>query len=236
MGSCFLGRKTARKFGILPATVCNWHHKWTLDEKWAPDDNVNAWTHHRIFTDEEEAAITDYITAENIRQGGLFDDEDFQTLALNEYIIPTLANDDKPTRDFLTSSGFMRGLKQRNGFSAGRSHDKHRLAQDAIAIDRCTNEMTEVFDSVPSDHISNPDETSWRLYSNGIVIWAPTGTNAAQIAINCDEKDYFTALAAVSAAGQKFPICLIAKRKRTRCDHGQLGDCSPHVARPSKSG
>jgi hypothetical protein len=62
----------ARKFGIPPWIVCNWHCKWTLDEKWRPDNYAIHGLHHWIFTDEQEILIADYITAELINQGTLF--------------------------------------------------------------------------------------------------------------------------------------------------------------------
>jgi len=49
-GSRFPRPKTAREFGIPPSTVCNWHHKRTLDETWRPDNYAIHGLHHWIIT------------------------------------------------------------------------------------------------------------------------------------------------------------------------------------------
>jgi hypothetical protein len=147
-----------------------------------------------------------------------------------------LANDAKHTEYFLDSSRFIPGFQERNRFSSPRSHSKRRSAEDVLVIGRWTREMTEFFDSVPTDRISNADETSWRLDANAIVTWAPTGTDVVHHEIIGDEKDCFPVLATVSAAGQKSPILLIAKGKIRACKHEPLADCPPHVACHSESG
>jgi hypothetical protein len=59
--------------------------------------------------------MADEITAELISQRVLFNDEDFESLVMNEYFLRIPENDDEPNRDFMASSGFMAEFKELTG-------------------------------------------------------------------------------------------------------------------------
>jgi hypothetical protein len=61
------------------------------------------------------------------------------------------------------------------------------------------------------ENVLNCDETCWRLYPNGILTWAETGSENVAIEIPGDEKASITAMATITADHQKLPLYLIAQ-------------------------
>ena len=53
--------KIHQQFGIPSSTIRDWLHKWQLNPEWRPYNGQAHGLHHRIFTKEEESAISDFI-------------------------------------------------------------------------------------------------------------------------------------------------------------------------------
>jgi hypothetical protein len=82
----------------------------------------------------------------------------------------------------------------------------------------------------------NCDETSWKLYSNGILTWVQTGNENISIEIKDDEKATIIAMATINTHGKMFPLYLIAKGKIKQIDIPQLGDIGIHKSDHSPAG
>ncbi|KAH0789070.1 hypothetical protein GPJ56_007007 [Histomonas meleagridis] len=87
---------------IPESTLKYWRKKMELNNKWRPWDN-NHGISHRIFTNEEETAIEDYIIANFLSQGLYFNDEDFIDIAYQAYL-EKYTNEEMIKKDFLMSS------------------------------------------------------------------------------------------------------------------------------------
>jgi hypothetical protein len=109
----------------IPLTILRRRHKKLIENpNWTLRD-ANWGEHRRIFTDAEEATITD-VTRENyITLHRLFTNEDFITLTV-DYWLMKFADGEKPPL-FNCSPGFIRAFTNRNRFSSPRQHFKrHR--------------------------------------------------------------------------------------------------------------
>ena len=70
---------------IPESTLRNWKKCLTIDPEWRPWKK-NHGSGHRIFTDEEECAIKEYIVNCFINPGFIFTNEDFIDVAMNAYL------------------------------------------------------------------------------------------------------------------------------------------------------
>ena len=77
--------------------------------------------HHRIFTDEEEDWIADFIVQNYILTGLHFTDEDFKTIARQAYEEKYLHNEEEDENfevpDFNCSAGFIADFKYHHGLT-----------------------------------------------------------------------------------------------------------------------
>ena len=74
----------SKETGIPYSTISRWQRELAKDINFNPLDKK--WCYHlRIFTDEEEDHIADYIVQNFISTGAYFTDDDFQEVALTVY-------------------------------------------------------------------------------------------------------------------------------------------------------
>ena len=109
-------------------TLYNWADALRKDSNFNPL-NKKCGTHTRIFTDEEEDAISDYIIENILRAGILFTDEDFEDIIMCAFL--EKHKDDPATTslpNFSASKGFIDNFKKCHGFSSRRCHTKRRPA------------------------------------------------------------------------------------------------------------
>lgn len=83
--------------------------------------------------------------------------------------------------------------------------------------------------------VINIDETFWRVIPGDLRTWGENGPDSLQIHPNGDEKDGVTVVAAVTAAGTKLPLQIIATGETALCEK-QLGDVAHHVTAQSRKG
>jgi hypothetical protein len=83
---------------------------------------------------------------------------------------------------------------------------------------RWIEEIEELLGTVPLDTIYNADETSWRLYPNGVTTSAERGSDSITIASSGNENECPTVMAAVRADGNvsRFTFSLVARLLRLR--------------------
>ena len=74
----------SRRSSVPESTVRNWYSQYLKDSTWRPyNTKLIHGTHNRIFTDEQEKAIADYIEANYFAPGYAFHNYDFQILAIS---------------------------------------------------------------------------------------------------------------------------------------------------------
>jgi hypothetical protein len=66
--------------------------------------------------------------------------------------------------------------------------------------------------------------------------WAPIGSQNVQLLVNGYEKDSFIAMAAITAARTKLPLCMRATGKTPLVEHSHFGDVAYHRTMHSESG
>jgi hypothetical protein len=76
----------------------------------------------------------------------------------------------------------------------------------------------------------------WRVYPHALQTWAPTGAQNISLAVDGNEKDSFTVVAAITAAGTKLPLFLIAPGKTGRVEQSHFADVAHHQTAHSHSG
>jgi hypothetical protein len=206
------------------------------DRRWVPWETIRG-QHLRIFTEEEETAMADYIRENFVRPGYLFSDSDFRLVAIQAYLEKHHAETASEDLNFLCSSTFMSDFRFRNRFSLRVFHYKRRpIVVDHERNERWIAEIAQLIRSVDPDRIVNIDETSWLLWPRGLLTWADTGSTSVQVRIQGDEKESLTATAAITASGIKLPLQIIAKGKTEYVEGSQLGDVAHHWKNHSESG
>jgi hypothetical protein len=193
----------------------------------------------RLFTNEQEAELARRIRDDYLAHGCLFTDADFRLLAIEAYYAwnPIEVDEEAPTfQQFGSSNGFIHNFKKRNRFSSRRSHFKRRAPPNPALENQFLTEIHEIMSRTDPQFILNCDETSWRLYPNGILTWADKGSQNIAVAIRGNEKEALTVMATVTRAGTKLPLYILAKGETTRCETSQLGELGENAADHSSSG
>ena len=224
----------SKKTGVPERTLRNWYKRSKLEKNWRPYNPHSRAEHFRVFSDEEENAIADYIIENYFKPGFLFQDADFRHLAMQAFL--EKHKDSELVPDFQCSPGFIQDFKKRNDLSTRRAHYKRRPVLDAEKLAEWKESMRRLVESVSNDRIVNADETAWRILPNGCTTWATRGADAVTINTNDDEKKMVTVMASVTASGRKLPLMVIATGKSHRCEATQLGDIWPHLSHRTERG
>ena len=157
------------KMGIPMSTIYNWLKRWRNDPNWRPTDTQARGIHHRIFTDDEEAAISAYILDSYIVPGRMFTNLDFQALIIQAFMEKYRDCENPP--EFTASEGFIQDFKARNGFSTRRAHAKRRPERRPELEQQFCERISELLRTVDRDRIVNCDETFWRCYPSDLRTW-----------------------------------------------------------------
>ena len=229
-------RKIAN-YGICLATVYRWRCNHAIDPSWRPW-KTNRGKDRRIFTDDEERAISEFITENWLVPGKLFCDEDFREVAHDAYTMKYLLDDkEEAVRDFHASAGFISDFKKRNGFSSRSAHPKRRPMRRDDLEWQFLQRVNELLSNqlINRERIVNIDETFWRCLPADLKTWGRRGEDGIHVCVNGCDKDGITVVAAVTAARTKLPLSLIASGKTTACEKN-LGDVSCHHKTHSETG
>ena len=191
---------------------------------------------HRIFTDEEESNMVEFIKENFIKPGNLFTDAQFRELAMPTFLFKH--KDEEQIPDFMVSDHFIHDFKERNHISSRLAHPKRRSDSNEEQNIEWEKDIGELLNTgtFPRDRILNCDETSWQIFPNSLKTWAETGSQNIQIHVNGNPKDSITVLATITADGTKCPLFIVAKGKTERCEESQLGDTAYHFRSHSENG
>ena len=192
--------------------------------------------HLRIFTNEEEDAITDYIITNILLQGILFTDEDFEELIMNAFL-EKHRNDpeDATIRQFTVSKGFIYDFKKNHRITSKKCHTKRR--PDNKKYDKFfVADIEDVFRNNELRYIINIDETGWDVIPGNIRTWHMVGTDHVVRYVNANDKEKVTVVAAIAADGTKLPLQFIAKGTTPAVLESQIGDVNYHFRSYSENG
>ena len=224
-------RRIADGTGVPISTIYSWRQRWMGDRSWRPTNSAHG-KHHRVFTDEEEQGISEYIFKNFIMANRAFTNQDFKDLCMSAFLEK---HKDGPIPAFSVSQGFIQDFKDRNFFSTRRVNPKKRPERDPVKEQQFLHRMKEILENVDHDRILNVDETFWSCAPMDLTTWGRRGDEEVHVDIDASEKAGLTVVACVTASCLKLPLWLIAKGKTDAC-HEQLGDPQGHLVAHSESG
>ena len=142
----------AQMSGIPTSTISDWRQKKKKDPNYNPlhkKTNIGK----RVFTDQEEEEITEYIIDNIIKQGILFTNEDFKLIIMDAFNEKYMYEDDyNKIPKFNASDGFVTDFKNRNNFVSRRLHAARRpLVRNFDDI--FAQQMDKLFKTVPPCYI-----------------------------------------------------------------------------------
>ena len=234
--------EVSNQTGIPYSTISRWHQALGKNTRFNPLDRK--WGQHkRIFTDQEEDMIADYIVLNYIQPGIYFTDEDFKELALQawqEKYLPIYNSDDpeirKQFKEFHCSRGFIVDFKYHHNFSSKVFHIKRRANPNSPIEQKFLKEMANLFEHVPLSRILNADETGWKLFPKGILSWGETGIDNMSRQGSVSDKSQVTVLATIAADYTKLPLLFVAQGKTEQVESSQIGDIGYHWKTHTESG
>jgi hypothetical protein len=119
---------------------------------------------------------------------------------------------------FWASNRWRRNFLKRRHLSLRKLHPKRRTAPDDEVIAQFLGQFEEALATYRPDRIFNMDETSWKFLNNGKLTLADTGTEGVHCHFSTDPKECVTAIATISAAGERMPLWVIAKGTTVRSE------------------
>ena len=224
--------RLSRETGIPDRTLRDWYKRYQAMPDWRPYDTSVHGEHLRIFTDEEENALVEFIVDNFFKPGLAFHDSDFQFLAMSAFLEKYR---DRDCPDFQCSPGFIADFKKRNHLSTRKAHFKRRPVS-LPDTEAWIAHIRELLDNVPHERVVNCDETAWRILPCGCTTWAKKGSDNIVVTTKDDEKEAITVLASITASGTKLPLLIIAKGRTTRAEASQLGDIDHHYSFHTETG
>ena len=227
------GKDIINYTGIPTSTLYHWRKKWEEDPNWRPWSGKNHGIHHRIFTEEEETSISDFILENYLVQGRVFSNGDFKAIISDAYLEKYKNSENIPP--FNVSDGFISDFKKRNNFTTRKPHVKRRPDRDPQKEEEFLKRVRNLLENVDHDRILNCDETFWRSLPCNIKTWGIKGSANVNVYVNGDDKEGVTVLACITASRTKLPLWIIAEGKTKVC-HKQLGDVPCHNVTHSEKG
>lgn len=234
--------KVHEETGIPYSTLSHWHQQLCKNTHFNPL-NPKYGYHRKIFTDDEEDSIADFILKNYINEGLHFTDEDFKEIAMiawQEKYLPFLNSEDenerKKFKNFTCSAGYIADFKLHHRFSTKAFHLKRRSNPNNEIEKRFMDDMKNLFSTVHLSRILNADETGWRLFPKGILGWGETGKDNVTRQATINEKTQVTVLATICADYTKLPLLFIAQGKTALVETTQIGDVSYHWKTHTESG
>lgn len=223
--------KIARDTGIPDSTLRHWHRQRAADSTWFP--LAMGHPQARALDSDAEAAIADFVRVNYVHTGIGATRKDLRELCLTAYSEQT--DDERHLERFCASSRFLRGLERRQQLSLRTPHKERRTIVDENVATYFLNRLNSLSDDYPPDMVFNMDETCWRLFESPRKVLAEKGTETVKLCSKSGEKTSFTALGAISAAGQKLPLWVLAKGRTQRSER-KFGAHEDVVVHHSTSG
>jgi hypothetical protein len=130
---------------------------------------------------------------------------------------------------FRASNRWRQQFLRRWRFYLPRPHPKHRPVIDPEERKAFAERILTAVSTLPPMDIVSTDETSWKIVDHGCTTVADRGTEGVSCLFEGDPKACVTAIATISAAGEKLPLWVAAKGKTDRCETNLRSACSRAV-------
>ena len=234
---CHLISQLSSKTNVPRRTLYNWEKQIKKNPDWKPYENhyLNC---NRLFTDEEESGMADYIRSNYTHLGHLFQDRNLVNVA-NQAFQYKFLDSENPTEYYQYSTHFISNFKSRNGFVSKKKNLKKKSNSTKEKINSFKNHMRATIARAHSHNevVANADETYFQIYPNNITTWADKGRDEINIQTNGNIKAHVTVMATICEDRTQVPLFFIAKGTTKICEKNQIGEnISPHRSTHSETG
>ena len=217
------------EFGIPRSTMVRWRRKRKLDPFYDPCDTSVHGTFHRIFTDEQEENIVQYIDLNYIKMGKYFSDFYFETIIYNAF--DEIYPNPKTAPKFECSPGFISDFKNRHRLSSRLAHFRQRPVnkteeQIEIEIQSFRSQVSNLIEKVRNTNevVLNADETGFQVLPTTIRTWAFKNDKNISINVYENDKDRVSIMATITSEYKKLPLFIIAKANDEDEAEEQIGE------------
>jgi hypothetical protein len=208
-------KKISNKYNIPYNTLKDKYRKWLSEDKVDATTSIeNRGGHNKIFSEEEERSLFEYIKEVYINCCLFFDDECLKLLAIKKW--NEIHTDQKDL--FKASSGWIYDFKRKWGLSSLKSKEsKKSTINNDNDLDNYLKICKEIGTLYIKTNVFNMDETFWRIINGNPQVIGITGSENRKVITNTNTKSGFTAIFLISADGTFMKPIIIIKGKTNRC-------------------
>ena len=200
--------------------LSKWRKKYEKDPLYRPESRIGQ--HRRIFTDDEEKAVADFLRIQFLLPGIILKRSQLQDLLFDCWKSFDVESRSPHKKNFF-SDQFVKGFCKRHRFSFRKIRRKRRSDLDADEVDQFARDLRDVATSYPRHRILNMDETPWNIVLMNGEVLAETGIETVMAVLPDDPRKSFTAIATIGADGSRYPPLFLAKGTTTK-SHRQFAD------------
>ena len=222
--------KISNDYKIKPTSLRYWVKQWQTKRDWDPTDTKNKGKHHRIFNDEQEKNIAEYIEDNYIEPHNYFSNSQFQTLAFEAY--DNIYRDAEDPLNFSCSKTFITDFKNKYCISSRLAHFKERK-ENLNLNENVNNEEIDFFKAqirsvienaqINKEPVVNADETGFQILPNSIKTWAYKGTKNISISTPDSTKQRISVMASITSNYCKIPLFIIGQGNSLEEAEEQVG-------------
>ena len=194
-----------------------------------PSDKKVHGAFHRIFTDEQENNIVEYIDEVYIKLGKYFSDFFFESLIFEAY--DDIYQNSPSAPPFQCSPGFIKDFKDRHRISSRLSHFRQRPIKKS---EQKISEEIELFKlniksliekARDSDEpVINSDETGFQILPTSIKTWSFKNTKNVSINVADSDKERVSIMSSITSDYKKLPLFIIGKGECLEEAQEKLGE------------
>jgi hypothetical protein len=207
--------------GVKINTVKKWRAHLSKNEEWKPNADRFARQRHLTDADEEELArkLKENVINKSIYCPRTELSSAAKELWLEKYGADRIDIDDKMVPAF--GSRWQNRFMKCHGLSPRKCHIERRPPDNPgrdgeVAL--FFNKMQNIMMCYDHSHVINMDETSWKVIPNNWRTVAYKGQEGVKCLFSTDQKICVTAVASISAAGDKLPLWIVLKGTTERCE------------------
>lgn len=222
--------KISNDYKIKPTSLRYWEKQWQTKIEWDPTDTKNKVKHHRIFNDEQEKNIAEYIEDNYIEPHNYFSNSQFQTLAFEAY--DNIYRDAEDPPNFSCSKTFITDFKNKYCISSRLAHFKERK-ENLNLNENVNNEEIDFFKAqirsvienaqINKEPVVNADETGFQILPKSIKTWAYKGTKNISISTPDSTKQRISVMASITSNYCKIPLFIIGQGNSLEEAEEQVG-------------
>ncbi len=205
----------AKKIEQKTSTLKKWRVKLKKDPNWRPSKTNMRKSHRAICSDFEEE-IVKHINKKFLSVGEPLNDKIFTEEMMKFSKEKNAVENGFISEKFKCSRKFVRNFRQRHNYVIKKKHIKRRGSVDDRIVDAFTKYMKSLLND-PTRIIVNVDETFWGFSQMYEKAWCEKGKDDTPYKTDCDPKQGYTAIAAITVNGEKrIPLYIIEKTQSVK--------------------